>query len=456
MAAGVTVVAAVLLVAGTPARAQGSSRYVSPTGTDSGLCSYTAHPCRTVQYAVDRAVAGDTIKVAAGVYADLNNQGGLAQVVYIDKSVTIRGGYAATGFVDPPDPETNPTTLDAQEQGRVLYITGESDVTIEGLRITGGDADGLDGPPYYGSAGGGIYAITATVTIQSTQIFSNTAGSGGGLALAYNNATLKENAITSNFGLAQGGGLFLLGSNLAFESNQVIDNRSNRAGGFYLRDSVATLNENIITENSGGSGGGGALALWGQSEATLTGNIVSDNSAGDGGGLYLREGSSATLLQNTIYDNSAVRGGGLHVSKSSITLRANDVIGNVSYGGGGGLYIWEKSVATISETTIGDNTTKGSGGGLFLEDSNVVLENNMIHGNTASGTGGGLYSDWFGGSVTINRNAIQWDWRRAVLRLVWWKCYNKQKCHPREHGEFWRRTRVEWGTTGPDQQCYCR
>jgi hypothetical protein len=84
MAAGVTIVAAVLLVVGTPARAQGSSRYVSPTGTDSGLCSYTAHPCRTVQYAVDRAVAGDyqigsasaalDAGVDAGVLSDIDRQ----------------------------------------------------------------------------------------------------------------------------------------------------------------------------------------------------------------------------------------------------------------------------------------------------------------------------------------------------------------------------------------------
>lgn len=64
-------------------------------------------------------------------------------MVYISKTVTIRGGYTTTnGFADPPNPDTNPTTLDAQGQGRVLYITGDISLTIEGLRITGGESAG--------------------------------------------------------------------------------------------------------------------------------------------------------------------------------------------------------------------------------------------------------------------------------------------------------------------------
>ena len=62
----------------------------------------------------------------------------------VRKSVTIRGGYT-TSFNEPPDPVANPTTLDAQGNGRVLFIAGVYfrpyiSPTIEGLRIIGGDS----------------------------------------------------------------------------------------------------------------------------------------------------------------------------------------------------------------------------------------------------------------------------------------------------------------------------
>ena len=109
--------------------------HVCPAGPPT--CDYT-----TIQEAVDVANAGDVIKVASGAYDDVNNHGGLAQVVYVNRSVTIRGGYATTNW-DTPDPEANPTTLDARGQGRVIYITGDISPTLEGLRITGGNAASL-------------------------------------------------------------------------------------------------------------------------------------------------------------------------------------------------------------------------------------------------------------------------------------------------------------------------
>jgi len=226
-------------------------RYVDDaTGSDDSACSDPGDPCQTIQFAVDVADDGDEILVAAGTYTgvnvrpcdDITTTGVVTQVVYVSKTVTIRGGYTAA-FTNPPDPEANQTTLDAQGQGRVFYVVGPSagsgqviSLTLEGLRVTGGDATGLGGDPWYDDAGGGIYVYTATATIGNCVVYSNTAsttgtGAGGGLSLYGSAATLSGNTVQDNVAStadwAVGGGIQLWKSSVTLIGNTV---QSNTAG----------------------------------------------------------------------------------------------------------------------------------------------------------------------------------------------------------------------------------
>jgi hypothetical protein len=178
------------------ALAQGpNTRYVDgATGNDSdNYCTNSGAPCATIQHAVDVADPGDEIRVATGIYTGVQARTGITQVVYISQTVTLRGGYTIINWTT-PYPITQSTTLDAQRQGRVLYITGDPSAgsgqaigpTIEGLHITGGNAAGLGGSPS-GDSGGGVLVISATLTMNDNQVFSNTATFGGGLYF-YNSA----------------------------------------------------------------------------------------------------------------------------------------------------------------------------------------------------------------------------------------------------------------------------
>ncbi|UCG22960.1 MAG: hypothetical protein JSW55_12365, partial [Chloroflexota bacterium] len=101
-----------------------------------------------IQSAVNAAADEDVVKIAAGVYTGVNGYGGLAQVVYISRSLTISGGYN-TAFDEPPDPLANATIIDAEGDGRALYVAEGADVTVSGLHFTGVYAKDLGGDPVF-------------------------------------------------------------------------------------------------------------------------------------------------------------------------------------------------------------------------------------------------------------------------------------------------------------------
>jgi hypothetical protein len=234
-----------------PPVARAGDLHVCPSG-----CTYSS-----IQAAVDAASDGDVIKVATGTYTGISARAGVTQVVYISKSVTIQGGYT-TAFTEPPNPEANPTTLDAQEQGRVLYIIGNISPTVEGLRITGG---------YVKASGGGIYSKDADLALVNTIITNNISsgtnwpdGLGGGVSVWGGSVTLNGGQVISNSATYKGGGVSVWGGSVTLNEGQIINN--------------------IASGPTYWDGGGG---MWVLGNATLSRGQIISNSASHGGGLYV-------------------------------------------------------------------------------------------------------------------------------------------------------------------------
>ncbi|MGC9357567.1 MAG: right-handed parallel beta-helix repeat-containing protein, partial [Anaerolineae bacterium] len=397
--------------------------YVSPEGVDGTSCSQVV-PCRTLQHAVDLASPGDEIRVAIGVYIGTQGRPApvgypgphlITQSLYLSKTVTVRGGYSLD--FETWNPELYTTTLDAQGTGRVVFVGDGISVTLQGLQLIGGDADGLSG---YGvkmveDAGGGVYVFSGTLSLQDVDLFDNVAGlgggaffhrgkvgleeshvfangatDGGGLYLYETGAaTLTGNQVFSNTASSQGGGLLLYQGSGLIDGNIFLDNWASEGSGLYLYETqAATLTRNQVLSNTAYSRGGG-LGLY-QGRMLLNANTFSGNWAAEGGGLYLHEAEIATLKGNQIISNTAYsRGGGLSLYQGQTLLNANVFLDNRA-AEGGGLYLHETGEATLTDNQVFSNTASSLGGGLMLYQGTSLLDGNVFFNNRAI-KGGGLY-----------------------------------------------------------------
>jgi parallel beta-helix repeat protein/predicted outer membrane repeat protein len=451
---GLLLAAFVLLIA-SPAQAgtNATTRYVAPGGACGGRT-----PCyATIQSAVDASSSGDTILVAEGNYTGVSKRSTHTQVVYLNKRVTIRGGYT-TAYPEPPDPVAHPTTLDAQGQGHVIYIPylgSNARVTLEGLRLTGGHAsDAISGD----DTGGGIRADGVSgdrVTIRNCWIGFNTADTGGagGIAFDFNDLDLINSTVISNTGTGvilwnsdspiitdntitgnSAGGVTVLsaryGNGLTIQGNTFRNNSGNAiymdtidsdggndviSGNTFdgndrglfaksIYDTNLRIRNNTFHNNTNNNSCyhsdiyGGGLRLEGVNAEVLN-NTFTNNYACYGGGLSIGNGSgNAVLIQsNTFQSNSAGAGmgGAIHLrgDGNAANVQGNLISGNQAHDADG-LFVDVGARPPLQRNVVTGNQATGYGGALHCSSCTVTLEQNQFTGNSAGNSGGGLSFSW--------------------------------------------------------------
>jgi predicted outer membrane repeat protein len=310
----------------------------------------------SVQRAVDEADdSGDTIQVdgiCLNAQAHPDDPSDSVQNLFVDKAITIDGDWAS-GLV----PNTNLTaTLDALDNGRVLYVAPSGILTLTNIHLSNGDANvaGLS------SHGGGIYNA-GTLLLDNVYVLGNTAVNGGGL---YNtaNLTTRLSFIEQN-SAAQGGGVYQNGGTAVFtQTNHIFNNSvTGNGGGVYQNSGTLWVDGNRLYENTA-IGNGGGLYLAGTGTEYVRNNFIYRNTANRGGGLY-NHNTDAPIWHNTFYRNvaSSDQGAGLY-STPAILIHSNIV----DFNNGTGIHVantgadidYNNVVANLNGN-YGDNASAG-------------------------------------------------------------------------------------------------
>jgi hypothetical protein len=280
---GALLLAAITLV---PAPARADWFVASSTGSDLNACNAANVPCRTIDGAIGKAQAGDTIFVTDDIYVGV----GPSEIVHVDRSLTLSGGWNLT-FTS----QLGYTILDGEHQRRCLTVDQGADLKIsQAAFIWGLAADG--GGAYVGGGFRGSRLL----------IGQNRALRGGGIF--FNGRTgddmiLIDSVLLGNEYYFRGGGLFVDG----FRFDRPTD-PNHVSSAFLINVTVsAGVSVNSIDEEHG-------------------------TPPTEGGGVYVAGGylqlTHATFAENTIWDGQKFtqNNAGIATDATAVAFLANTLI----------------------------------------------------------------------------------------------------------------------------------
>ncbi len=354
------------------------------------------------------ALGTDTIVLSMTVHKIIFTSGELT----ITDDLSIRG------------PGANRLTISGSDASRVLDIQAGADVTVSGLTITEGRADGNS--PAYPSTGGGILN-QGRLALEDVAVVGNRAV-GDPAAIVAVNAVFNIAGGAVGGGLANFGTLTVTGSTFADNQARGADDTDasslpffafpgNALGGSLANFGVASIDNSQFVGNRAlaGSRGIGAFAAIGGggailNDATLTvdasafrenvavggDDSVSPSHNGHALGGAIMSGSLTALL--------GAAGADLTVSRSD--FRHNQALGGndnrvtdpvvppsdaPDNGYGGGILVYQGSAAIQTSTLTQNRAVGGAGGG--------------VNGKGSFGVGGGIFFYNFVGGVTATVEA---------------------------------------------------
>lgn len=381
----------------------------------------------------------------------INNGSASLEGGYIRGNSAKSGGAAGVGSngkLTLSGTEISNNTSSSNGGGIVLYNT---EMTMTGGRIRGNRTEiTRDGDIVTGARGmgGGIAVMSSKFVMTGGQISDNQAAGGAGIyAMHRDNNTinptveLRGGTVSGNHGMLDGSGIRVEGvsesdpaglvldgveikENSPFEttgengkisyaaaagglaakncrvtitgSTRIVRNRASNAAAAYFNGSEVSMDDGLISTNTGTGNGAGIYAA--NSKISVKGGFIRFNEAdGNGGGFFL-SGAELTVDGGEIQGNSGGMGGGIYSYGSRLTVNGGKIYNNKAYKvGGGGIYstVNEKTGAAsavgITGGEISGNSSKSDGAGVRIDSGEFTMSGGLITGNKAvSASAGGL------------------------------------------------------------------
>lgn len=412
------------------ASVNGTVYYVTQAGADNDSCGSSSSPCRSIQFAVNKAASGDAIRVGSGTYlysAASDNCKFLVTssvVCVLDKNLVIQGGYSSANWSS-ANPQVNVTTIDGENTRRgiaVISYNNNVTLTMDGFTVQNGLSQGDPNSDGTGR-GGGLWAQKSAVILSNMQFKNNrSVGANGYGAPADGGAVMIESTNSGSSSL----------SNVVFDGNQAIGGSSGHGvdrGGFAIGGAIftyqATMSGSYLTMINNVARAGSSSSS-GRDSSNLTADAL-----GGAGGFQLNSNISLTNINaenNQAYGGNAGGsgtagaglGGAIHIEGSTLKITGARLQNNLAQGGSagvgglamGGALMTDRVNATLDRIWLVNNQVKSGtganasvdGGGAYLANfgadgsytavvtNSVFADNQLIPSNTAStlGSGGGL------------------------------------------------------------------
>ena len=319
----------------------------------------------TIQAAIDAAGDGDVIEVEKGTYSGPGNR----DIEFRGKAITVRSAEGPQNTIIDCG---GIAAADGGHRGFYFHELEGADSVLSGFTIRGGRVPGSEVPPDplhwtpdpARPIGGGIYCEFSGPTIDKCVIRDCGAEVGGGIGGVgaepmIMNCTIEQ-CIAGGFGTSRSGGrggaIGLFGFSDATITNCVIRNNlgyfNGWGAGLYVWQSAAVVAGCTLSGNTapGSIQGGGAYCGGTTTDVTFKNCVFSRNQADAGGGLFTDWVLDASL-------SAAVRSQRCRVSLVNCTAAQNRLVGSALSSAAGGVHSTGADLL-ITSSILWSNTGK--------------------------------------------------------------------------------------------------
>ncbi|HJS94950.1 MAG TPA: kelch repeat-containing protein, partial [Solirubrobacteraceae bacterium] len=258
-----------------PAGAQAATLNVCNSG-----CAYSS-----IQSAVNAASAGDTVWVAAGIYAE-------SVTIPAGKDGLMITGAEAGIAPDQGGPVARPAGESVLDPSGIAFVVSSNSVTIDGFTIR----DGSIGVEQFATVSG-LRALDTTFSDEGNAVVAD--GNGTNTTLISHDAFWDSSA-SAPFGV---GDAIISGNtagNLTVEHDLFAGDTHAALHLLGARASGVTVSDNTV-QADGNVSAGGLVALWGDDDVSITGNSVSGTTTY--AGIYFNDSRHVDVERNRLTDD---------------------------------------------------------------------------------------------------------------------------------------------------------